>query len=217
MKSAKEEVLGRIRSALVGAAKANVPDDTIDRSYRQHGSLSPEDRLLLFEDRLRDYGCEVVICGGDEISAVIAQILMRRNKRELIRPSGIPASWLPAGFSFPIDEDLSYHQLDESEGVVTGCALAIAETGTIVMRHSPAEGRRALSLIPDYHLCVVLASQVVESVVEGFREMNQFSRMPITTISGPSATSDIEMIRVQGVHGPRTLDVILVHDTAEAA
>ncbi|HEX4771359.1 MAG TPA: LUD domain-containing protein [Bryobacteraceae bacterium] len=217
MKSAKEEILDQVRRAIAGSAKQNVPDSAIERRYRQQGGLTSENKLLLFEDRLRDYGCEVVTCGNKEISAAIAQILSRRNKRALTRPSGIPPTWLPAGFSFPVDEGISYHDLDQSEGVLTGCALAIAETGTIVLRHSSTEGRRALSLIPDYHLCIVLASQVVESVVEGFREMNQFSRMPITTISGPSATSDIEMIRVQGVHGPRTLDVILVQDTPEAA
>lgn len=213
MKSAKEEILSQIRSALARAAKANAPDSSIDRSYRRHGTLNTEEKVLLFEDRLRDYGCEVFTCGTGEISAVIAQILAGRNKRGLIRPSGIPEIWLPAGFSFPIDEDISYHDLDRSEGVLTACAVAIAETGTIVLRHSPAEGRRALSLIPDYHLCVVFVSQVVESVVEGFTEMNQFSLLPITTISGPSATSDIEMIRVQGVHGPRTLDVLLVRES----
>lgn len=215
MKSAKEEMLAQIRRVLSGSAKANVPADAIDRSYRQHGTLSVEDKLLLFEDRLRDYGCEVTGCSSDQIPSVVAQILAKRDKHELVLPAGIPQAWMPAGFSFRIDEDISYHDLDQSEGVLTACALAIAETGTIVLRHSPSEGRRALSLIPDYHLCIVFAAQVVESVVEGFREMNHFSRMPITTISGPSATSDIEMIRVQGVHGPRTLDIILVHDSDE--
>jgi L-lactate dehydrogenase complex protein LldG len=94
--------------------------------------------------------------------------------------------------------------------VLTDCALAIAMTGTIVLRHSAGEARRALSLIPDYHLCVVFAGQVVETVPEGVMQMKAFAHLPITTIAGPSATADIEMIRVQGVHGPRTLDVILV-------
>jgi L-lactate dehydrogenase complex protein LldG len=100
--------------------------------------------------------------------------------------------------------------VDASEGVLTDCALAIATTGTIVLRHSAGEARRALSLIPDYHLCVVQASQVVETVPEGIQQMKAFANIPITTIAGPSATADIEMIRVKGVHGPRMLDVILV-------
>jgi L-lactate dehydrogenase complex protein LldG len=211
MKTAKEDILKQIRNALAGTAIGS--DDSVDRDYRQHGILNAEDRLSLFEDRLRDYGCSVTRSSEHEIAEAIARILTDRGKRALIRPVGIPESWLPSGFSFPIDDAFSYHELDGVEGVITGCAVAISETGTIVLRHTREEGRRAITLIPDYHLCIVFASEVVETVVEGFREMNSFSRIPITTISGPSATSDIEMIRVQGVHGPRTLDVLLVLDT----
>jgi L-lactate dehydrogenase complex protein LldG len=128
----------------------------------------------------------------------------------LLAPPGIPEHWLPYHIEFTADDNLPYDVLDRSEGVLTGCALAIARTGTIVLRHSSEEGRRALTLIPDYHLCVVYGRQVVETVPEAIREMLDFGTAPITTISGPSATSDIEMTRVKGVHGPRTLDVILV-------
>ena len=133
-----------------------------------------------------------------------------RGKRGLIVPHGLPAIWLPEDFAFVPDDALSYEALDRSEGVLTGCAVAIAATGTIVLCHSPAEGRRALSLVPDYHLCVVYEEQVVETVPEGIRNLRPHQSDPITTISGPSATSDIEMTRVKGVHGPRVLDVVLV-------
>jgi len=105
---------------------------------------------------------------------------------------------------------LSYEEIDRAEGVITGCVAAIAFTGTIILRHSLADGRRALTLIPDYHLCIVSTSQVVETVPEGFAMLKGMETMPLTTVSGPSATADIEMNRVKGVHGPRFLDVILV-------
>jgi L-lactate dehydrogenase complex protein LldG len=113
-------------------------------------------------------------------------------------------------FEFIPDRGLDFCELDHSEGVLTGCAVAIAMSGTIILKHSPGKGRRALTLIPDYHLCIVKAEQVVETVPEGIRSLGDQTSMPITTISGPSATADIEMTRIKGVHGPRTLDVILV-------
>jgi L-lactate dehydrogenase complex protein LldG len=125
-------------------------------------------------------------------------------------PLGIPNDWLPHGFLFQRDTGLNYQEIDKSEGVLTGCAVAIALTGTIVLRHSESEGRRALTLVPDYHLCVVHEQQIVETVPEGIAQMSAYAPAPITTISGPSATSDIEMTRIKGVHGPRTLEVILV-------
>jgi L-lactate dehydrogenase complex protein LldG len=121
-----------------------------------------------------------------------------------------PNKWITLGLDFAIDHNLSYAEIDQAQGVITLCALAIAETGTIVLRHAAGEPRRAISLIPDYHLCIVFAAQVVETVPEGIRKMATLGSAPLTTISGPSATSDIEMTRVKGVHGPRTLDVILV-------
>jgi L-lactate dehydrogenase complex protein LldG len=215
MSAAKDEILGNIRGALSKSARPGLSYDAVERHYRKAGILEGQERLQLFEDRLRDYGSEVFVRTEEQLPAAIAHALSSRGKQGLILPPGLPGRWLPDGFSFRRDENIAYEELDRSEGVLTGCALAIAETGTIVLRHSEQEGRRALTLIPDYHLCVVYAEQVVESVVEGFRQMNEFSRVPITTISGPSATSDIEMIRVQGVHGPRTLDVILVVNPLE--
>ena len=215
MNSAKHEILARIERALA-AGGPRMPEDrardyeTLPRPYRQAGTLDQAARLSLFEDRLHDYNAVVYRCAEPQIAATIAQALTTRGKRGLVIPHGLSQAWLPAGFSFVPDENLSYDELDRSEGALTGCAAAIAFTGTILLAHGAAEGRRALTLIPDYHLCVVRAGQVVETVPEGIRRLNEFRNSPLTTISGPSATSDIEMTRVKGVHGPRTLDVVLV-------
>ncbi len=168
------------------------------------------ERTEMFIDRLQDYGCGVCRCSRREIAETVGFILRDRAKRRLLIPAGIPVDWLPDEFEFVRDDSLSNELLDQVEGVLTGCALGIAFTGTIVLKHSLDEGRRAATLIPDYHLCIVFEEQIVETVPEGIRAMSAFSDSPITTISGPSATSDIEMTRINGVHGPRTLDVVLV-------
>ena len=215
MSSAKEEMLARLRRALADAGP-RMPEDrareyeSLPRLYRQIGAMELTARLALLEDRLHDYNALVYRCAEAEIAGTVAQALSARGKRGLVIPPGLPAAWLPAGFEFRTDDGLSYDELDHAEGVLTGCATAIAFTGTIILRHGSGEPRRALTLIPDYHLCVVKAGQVVETVAEGLRRVNEFRTSPLTTISGPSATSDIEMTRVKGVHGPRTLDVVLV-------
>ncbi len=117
---------------------------------------------------------------------------------------------LPDGFTFVQDENHSYDAMEACDGVLTGCSLAIASTGTLALCHQPGQGRRALTLIPDYHLCVVQASSVVETVPEAMQLLEPCKESPITLISGPSATADIEMTRIQGVHGPRILDVLLL-------
>lgn len=214
MSSAKEEILARIERAL-GDVAARLPEDrvreyeTLPRLYREAGTLDEAARLNLFEERLHDYNAVVYRCAEPQIAETVARALAERGKQEFIIPDGLPAAWLPPGIRFVRDEQLSYETLDACQGVLTGCAAAVAFTGTILLHHGPGQGRRALSLIPDYHLCVVRAAQVVETLPEGIRRLRDFRTSPITTISGPSATSDIEMTRVKGVHGPRTLDVIL--------
>jgi len=164
----------------------------------------------MFIDRLHDYDANVHRSSESEVAVTIAQALRARAKRGLLVPSGMNREWLPDGFEFRPDDDMTYGEIDRSEGVLTGCAVAVALTGTIVLRHSALEGRRALTLIPDYHLCVVRENQVVETVPEAIGQMAGFGTAPITTVSGPSATSDIEMTRIKGVHGPRVLEVILI-------
>jgi L-lactate dehydrogenase complex protein LldG len=210
MSAAKQEILARIRSGLKEQGRDRTNEyRSIVRAYEQGGVLDRERRLALFAERLEDYDAQVHRCGEESIAAVIAEALGRRGNQRLLAPSNVPEAWRPPGFHFVEDRNLPYSEIDSSEGVLTTCAVAIAMTGTIVLRHASEEGRRALTLIPDYHLCVVRESQVVETVAEGIRLMRGFYPFPITTISGPSATSDIEMTRIKGVHGPRILEVIL--------
>lgn len=206
MSSAREEILARVRRANTGIAASG----EIARHYQQVGLRSAEERIELFVDRLLDYGSDVVRCSAREISSSTGEILARRGFKRVLIPPGLASEWLPEAVEFIRDDGSSLADAVIGEAVLTGCALAIAVTGTIVLRHSCEEGRRAITLIPDYHLCVVFESQVVETVPEGIRLMASFGAAPLTTISGSSATADIEMTRVKGVHGPRTLDVILV-------
>jgi len=203
--TAREQVLARIRKNQGGPA-----DQSIPREYADVSPLSCEEVVEQFADRLRDYNATVHRCAAAAVAETVAGILRARRKSGLLVPAGLPGEWLPDGFEFSVDKGLSYAELDASQGVLTACDGAIALTGTIVIAHSPQQGRRALSLVPDYHLCVVGLDQLVATVPEGMRRMAGLLPAPLTTISGPSATSDIEMIRVKGVHGPRTLEVILV-------
>jgi len=209
--SGKDEIFGRIRRAGNNASSKRANDyATVAREYQNSGNLDAESRLNVFAERLNEYDVIVYRCSNVHLPENIAQALAARSKRRLLAPKDLPPEWLPQTFEFVRDSGLSYEEIDRSEGVLTGCIVAVALTGTIMLRHSIGEGRRALTLIPDYHLCVVHADQVVETVPEGIRRIGAFSSVPITTISGPSATSDIEMTRIKGVHGPRAMDVILV-------
>jgi L-lactate dehydrogenase complex protein LldG len=211
LNSAREDILGRIRSRRGNGYGERVLDYTnVPREYKQSGTTDYEQTLGLFEDRLQDYGCSVFRCALDEIAQCAGSILTERGKRQLVIPVGLPEEWLPPGFEFVREVGLTNHRIDCADGVMTACAAAIAMTGTIILGHSGAEGSRALTLIPDYHLCVVFDWQVVELVPEGIARMNVLRSGRLTTISGPSATSDIEMTRIKGVHGPRTMDIILV-------
>ncbi len=211
MSSTRDEVLRRVRSGLADVQGGREDDYTaVIRNYRQRSSESLEERLSLFTERLQDYDTTVYRCDAAEVSQAVGNALSAREQQRILVPSGFPEQWLPRNVDLLRDSGFSFDEIDSSDGVITGCALAIALTGTIVLRHSTEDGRRALTLIPDYHLCIVRAEQVVDSVPEAIRRMSKFAMFPITTISGPSATADIEMTRIKGVHGPRTLDVILV-------
>jgi L-lactate dehydrogenase complex protein LldG len=203
--NAREEVLARIRSALAGQHE---PDD-VPRAYRSRGELDPGSAALLelLTDRLVDYKATVLPCGEAQVPGVVAGALAERTLRRVVAPAGVPATWLGDAEALRDDPPLPVDALDAADAVVTGCAVAVAETGTIVLDGGADQGRRALTLVPDVHVVVVRAGQVVQTVPEAIARLDP--RRPLTMISGPSATSDIELNRVEGVHGPRTLIVVL--------
>jgi L-lactate dehydrogenase complex protein LldG len=205
--SAREEVLGRIRTALAGQPEpAEVP-----RAYRtggEHHRGSPA-LLELLTDRLVDYKATVLPCAAADVPRVVAQALAERGLRRVVAPAGVPAKWLGDAEALRDEPPLAVDVLDAADAVVTGCAVAVAETGTIVLDSAADQGRRALTLVPDVHVVVVRAEQVVQTVPEAIARLDPLQ--PLTMISGPSATSDIELNRVEGVHGPRTLIVVLAH------
>ncbi len=208
--TARAAILEKIeRAAGNNSAVREAEYAAFPREYRRAGLAGKEDVLCLLAERLHDYDAGVYRCASHEIAQTVASAMVARHKTSLLRPLDLPRDWLPAGFDFPAVDGFGYEEIDRGEGVITGCVAAIAFTGTIILRHSVGDGRRALTLIPDYHLCIVLADQVVETVPEGFVRLRGMETMPITTVSGPSATADIEMNRVKGVHGPRFLDVVL--------
>ena len=205
--AARDEVLARIRSAL--GPDPQVPE--VSRGYRtsgEHGPGAPE-LLDLLVDRLVDYKAGVTRCTADELPGAVAEVLARTAPGgRVVVPPALPAEWTGAADVLRDDGTTSTDELDTVAGVVTACAVAVAETGTIVLDAGPDQGRRALSLVPDLHLCVVRADQVVATVPEAVARLE--ATRPLTWISGPSATSDIELNRVEGVHGPRTLEVLIV-------
>jgi L-lactate dehydrogenase complex protein LldG len=208
---ARSMILGRIRDALGERRSAAHADHaSIARTYRQAADLDPAARTALFVDRLEHYQVGAYRATRSTLPAIVGQTLALRSRTSLLVPSGVPRDWLPSGLRVIADDGLGHAELDRIEGVLTGCSVAIAATGTIVLRHVAAEGRRALTLVPDYHLCVVMEDQIVQTVPEAIRVIESLGPSLVTTISGPSATADIEMTRIRGVHGPRTLDVVIV-------
>jgi L-lactate dehydrogenase complex protein LldG len=207
MTTAREEILARIRAALPeqGAEKP-LPEP----AYQRTGSLDRDACLELLRDRLLDYDADVVdIKSESELAGVIAAALRKADEERVVVAEEFPQQWLPEGFAFTVDRELSIEQLDTMQAVITTCEAAIASTGTIILIHQGAQGRRAMTLLPDHHLCLVRRAQIFEVVPEAFEAIATKGAQPITTISGPSATSDIEMTRIRGVHGPRRLTVIL--------
>ena len=207
MSAARDEVLGRIRTALGDPAPPAGADGARPARYRAEAGLGPAELLDRLAERLTDYRATVRRAAPDEVTAVIAAALAERGARRLVIPPGLELPG-PVGAELVVDDGLSARELDGFDGVITRAAVAIAETGTIILDGSAGQGRRALSLIPDYHLCLVQAGQVAGLVPEAVARVRP--DRPLTWISGPSATSDIELDRVEGVHGPRTLDVILI-------
>jgi len=208
--TARDEVLARIQAALRSGGTG--PDDGfVTDHYRTSGDVSGLQLLDLLADRLTDYRALVRRATMASLAAEISAALAGRGARRLVVPEGL-AIELPGWADVTVDAGLTAAELDTYDGVVSRAAVAIAETGTIVLDGSPGQGRRAITLVPDYHLCVVEASQVVQLVPEAVSRLASVAGRPLTWISGPSATSDIELERVEGVHGPRTLEVILIAD-----
>lgn len=210
--SARDDILSRIRAAGAGAPADGEPSGLA--AYRVSGSLERDARLALFVERVEEYGVRVVRCGVEDAGDTVVRSLRARRAAGVVVPPGLAREWRPDGVGWLADEPepLAIERLAAVDGVVSGCAVAIAETGTVVLDGGAGQGRRALTLVPDYHLCLVGAEQVVETVPEAVRRLEPAVRdgRPITFVSGPSATSDIELSRVAGVHGPRTLEIILV-------
>jgi L-lactate dehydrogenase complex protein LldG len=209
--SAREEVLARVRTALRAAPESRhdgPPAAEVPRRYRHRADASPQELLSLLAGRLTDYRATVRRTTGSALAAAIGQTLTRRATRRLVVPPGLDLPPLPDGIAAIPDQGFTAAELDTFDGAITAAAVAIAETGTIILDGSPGQGRRAVTLVPDYHLCIIHAHQITALVPEALARLTP--GRPITLISGPSATSDIELQRVEGVHGPRTLDVILV-------
>ncbi|MGZ2357946.1 LUD domain-containing protein [Streptomyces sp. 372A] len=209
MTTARDTVLGRVRDAL---ALAPAGETAIPRAYRTGRTLPDEERLALFTDRLVDYKAQVHPCTADRTAEVIAEVLRDRGAARIGVPPGLDTGWLAAydGEVHQDSADIPAPRLDALDGVVTASAVSCAETGTIFLDGSPGQGRRALSLVPDLHVCVVDLSAVEVGVPEAVARL--VPERPTTLISGPSATSDIELERVEGVHGPRTLAVVIRTD-----
>lgn len=215
---ARAAMLARIRRAIAdgaprhGAHGVSAHDDA--PALVRGVPLDAATCIARLVHRVEEYRAHVEVTTHDALPAAIAARVAMRGARTLVIPADLPVAWRPAGVALREDHALDVATLDAVDGVITGCRLAIAETGTIVLDGGAAQGRRAISLLPDWHCCVVFASQVVGDVPDAVRALaaaGSLSR-PQTWISGPSATSDIELDRVEGVHGPRTLEVLVVRD-----
>ena len=202
---ARAEIRRRLEAALADRPAAV----EIPRDY-ELGLSADVDLVELFAERVADYRATVHRTTEAELAATIATVLAGRGVRTLVTPADVPGSWLDRAEVEMLGDDppLSVEALDSIDATITGCALAIAETGTFVLDAGVAQGRRVLSLLPDRHVCVIRAEQIVGTVPEALARLDP--RRPQTWVSGPSATSDIELDRVEGVHGPRILDVIIV-------
>ncbi|KAB7845571.1 LutC/YkgG family protein [Streptomyces mobaraensis] len=211
--ASRARILGRVRRALADVPAYERPrDHPVPRDYlRVHGRRTPAEAAALLAAHLTDYRATVHRTGADRLPALLREVLARRGARRVVVPAGLPEDWLAgADVEVVVDSpELTVRALDAVDSVVTGCALAIAETGTVVLDGGPGQGRRRVTLVPDHHVCVVrTADQLVDSVPQALERLDPVR--PLTWISGPSATSDIELDRVEGVHGPRVLDVVLV-------
>ncbi|CAN5752689.1 LUD domain-containing protein [soil metagenome] len=214
--TARETILWRIRHATGDVPEEERPEDVrVERGYRRRDDATREETIARFAERTAEYEAKVNRVAREELPGAIQEALKGRGVKRLVIPPYLPKGWIPADLETLRDaahSRLTEQELDQSDGVLTGSALGIAQTGTIVLDSGRAQGRRALTLLPDYHLCVVREEQIVDLVPEAFAKLEETVKAEgraITFISGPSATSDIELNRVEGVHGPRTLEVMI--------
>jgi len=214
--TARETILWRIRRATRDVPENERQEDVpVERGYLHEDDAPQEEIVARFAERTAEYEATVRRVRSDELPGAIEEALARRGVKRLVIPPYLPREWVPDGLEILRDAArprLTNAVLDASDGVLTGCALGIAQTGTIVLDSGRAQGRRALTLLPDYHLCVVREDQIVGLVPEAFARLEETVKnegRAVTFISGPSATSDIELDRVEGVHGPRTLEVLI--------
>ncbi|MEV5342276.1 lactate utilization protein C [Streptomyces sp. NPDC052676] len=211
--NSRDRILGRVRRALADVPREDTPyAQAVARDYlREHGERTAAETVDLLAENLADYRARVHRCTASELPSVVTDLLSARGSRTVLVPPGLDPDWLALSTAerVPDRPESTPDELDRVDSVVTACAVAIAETGTIVLDGSPDQGRRRVTLIPDHHVCVVrVPDQVVSSVPQALDRLTP--TRPLTWISGPSATSDIELDRVEGVHGPRTLEVVLV-------
>ncbi|MBZ5521060.1 MAG: LUD domain-containing protein [Acidobacteriia bacterium] len=214
----KDAIFQRIRAVGGSAAADPALREThraqelaaIPREFRRKGASGGEDRIALFQAILKHYGATSYVTAGEAVVDTISRVLQERQKKRLVVPPEFPQQWIPQGVEVVRDTGggLSNDVLDKIDGVLSGCTVAIASTGSIVLA-SGRDGRRAISLVPDYQMCIVRSDQLVEFMAEALERLKDLKSVPLTFFSGPSATVDIEMTRVQGVHGPRTLDVVI--------
>ena len=213
MSEARSAILAHLQGALTDVpAGENPSSDAVERRYARTVDASPDQLVDTFAERVSGYKVTVRRAPRDQAIGQVAEILQGRGFKRILLPPGFPADLEPHGLDLLRDEGLPNEAIASANGVLTTCAAAIAQTGTIVLDHGAGQGRRALTLLPDYHLCLVEVERIVGLVPEAVArtEAAVQAGRPLTFISGPSATSDIELNRVEGVHGPRTLDVLIV-------
>jgi len=208
----RDVILARIRSSIQSPPSGGLPTEPIERNYQIAGSRTPDERIALFAERLREYDASVTFTDPAALRDSIGHILAESQTKPWIVADGFHADWLAAPPTLRWEAEATIDDLNDCAGILTTCTVGIAITGTIILQHGSGEGTRRTTLLPDRHLCVIRASQVVETVPEAFARLASDATHPITFVSGPSATADIEMTRIRGVHGPRQLDVILVGD-----